>query len=486
MRDHVLLYLNGERHAVRGRDTCRPLAEYLRGIGLTGTKVVCNEGDCGSCTVLVGRPERGRPLYRAIDSCIAFVFQVEGCHVVTVEGLDGPSPRTSCGPEALETLTPVQRSMVECHGSQCGFCTPGFVMMMTGLLEEHERLDADQLRHGLTGNLCRCTGYAPIFQAGEAIDLETHQRVSARFPQDQWTADVARHRHDRIEIVWRDELAERRLVSPQNLAAALQARQQYPQGRLVAGATDLGVQWNKGRLDPPVLIDLNRVTELQGVTVSGACLTAGARATWTELADAFAARVGAFAEILSVFGSPQIRNAGTLGGNIVNASPIADSLPFLMVCDAELEILGPAGERQVNINDFYTGYKQFDLADDELLVRVRIPLPAADDVLRLYKVSRRRDLDIATFTAAVRMRLDGEEIVEARVAFGAVGPTVIRASETESFLRGKVFSAETLTAAGEVAVGETAPISDVRGSAEYRTQLTRNTLVKFYHEVAAS
>jgi xanthine dehydrogenase small subunit len=211
-------------------------------------------------------------------------------------------------------------------------------------------------------------------------------------------------------------------------------------------------------------------------------LVAGARATWTELEAIAQDAVPEFHKIVSIFGSPQIRHVGTIGGNIVNASPIADSLPFLFVMEAELEFASVDGRRTVPINGFYHGYKKFDMKLGELLVRIRVPLPARGDRLRLVKVSRRRDLDIATFTAAIWMRIDGDTIADVRLAYGAVGPTVIRARRTEDFLRGRPFDEATMRAAGEVAVTEIAPISDVRGSSAYRYQLARNVLLKFYHE----
>ena len=210
------------------------------------------------------------------------------------------------------------------------------------------------------------------------------------------------------------------------------------------------------------------------------------RATWTELLALCEKEVPQFAEILSVFGSPQIRHVGTIGGNIINASPIADSTPFLFVAEAELELAGPSGRRKVNINNFYQGYKKFDLKPDELLASIRIPLPQPNELLRLFKVTRRRDLDISTFTAAVRLRLDGDTISQAAVSYGAVGPTVLRLRKTEQFLTGKPFTEETMDQAGEQAINEITPISDVRGSADYRYQLARNVLLKLYHEQAVT
>ena len=242
---------------------------------------------------------------------------------------------------------------------------------------------------------------------------------------------------------------------------------------------------NKSLTIPRKILDLNRVDELAGVAVENGELVLGSRASWTAIEEVCKEAVPEFYKIVSVFGAPQIRHVGTIGGNIANASPIADSLPFLHVMDAMLELRSAGGTRQVNINDFYKGYKKFDLRPGELITKIRIPLPADDELLRLYKVSRRRDLDIATFTAAIRMRLDGESIAEVAIALGAVGPTVIRARKTEAFLRGRLLDEETMRLAGDVAVAEITPISDVRGAADYRYQLTRNILLKFFHETQA-
>jgi xanthine dehydrogenase small subunit len=224
---------------------------------------------------------------------------------------------------------------------------------------------------------------------------------------------------------------------------------------------------------------------LDGAAVENGELVLGARASWTAIEELCEELVPEFYKIVAVFGAPQIRHAGTIGGNIANASPIADSLPFLFVMDAVLELASADGTRSVPITEFYKGYKKFDLRPGELIRRVRVPLPTGDDILKLYKVSRRRDLDISTFTAGFRLRLEGEIIVDAAVAFGAVGPVVIRARQTEAFLRGRTLDEETMRQAGDVAVSEITPISDVRGAADYRYQLTRNVLLKLYHETQA-
>ncbi len=502
MRDHLVLYINGARHVVAGRDAFLSLSDYLRRhCGLIGTKIVCSEGDCGACTVLIGRPEQPaaktglRPRsdaaadpsafsiphsafnYRPVDSCIQFMFQLDGTHIVTVEGLR---------PDAA--LNGVQQAMIDCHGSQCGFCTPGFVMSMTGLLEEKSCLDEQLLRTGLTGNLCRCTGYTPILEAGLGCDADQHERLSELYPAAPILADLTPLASDPIELTASSpdqESPRQRAACPTTIAGTLQFLAANPTARIIAGATDVGVRANKtGRL-PAAILDLNRVAELDFVELSDEELRCGARATWTALLAAFESAVPEFARVISVFGAPQIRHVGTIGGNIANASPIADSLPFLFVMDATLTLASATGRREVKINNFYRGYKQLDLNPGELIAEIRIPLPADDDVLRLYKVSRRRDLDISTFTAAVRLRLSDEVIEAADIAFGGVGPVVLCALRTEQLLVGKPITEETMRIAGDLAVDEIAPITDVRGAADYRRQLARNVLLKFYYQYQA-
>jgi xanthine dehydrogenase small subunit len=328
----------------------------------------------------------------------------------------------------------------------------------------------------------------PILDAGRKADADNLRHVNETYPPATMLRELAAVAGDEIAV--ESNIAGRtcRFFGPTSLARAIAVIHDCPRAKIVAGATDVGVQLNKGVIDPDTFLDLNRVTELQGAKIenNGAdnVLVAGARATWTEIAALCEQAVPEFHKIVSVFGSPQIRHVGTIGGNIINASPIADSLPFVFVADAELELVGAGGRRTVPITEFYQGYKKFDLRPGELLTRVRVPLPFPGDLLRLFKVSRRRDLDISTFTAAIWMRMQGDIIAEARIAFGAVGPTVIRARRTEAFLRGKVLDETTVRAAGDVAVNEVTPISDVRGSADYRLQLTRNVLLKFYHEQA--
>ncbi|HYO25009.1 MAG TPA: FAD binding domain-containing protein [Lacipirellulaceae bacterium] len=507
MRDHLVLYVNGARQVVRAPDAFLSLSDFLRRrLGLIGTKIVCSEGDCGACSVLVGRPARddmptGAPRrsspaphraatfkYVPVDSCIQYLFQLDGAHVVTVEGLrpDG-------------ALNAVQQAMIDCHGSQCGFCTPGFVMAMTGALENchaapaaapltnghaaplpHQEID---WRRSLTGNLCRCTGYTPILDAAIEATQARPQPLGELYPAEPMLADLAPRAAEPIDVAHRSAVGVScRVASPTTLAGALAFLAANPDARIIAGGTDVAVRANKSGRLPPVLLDLNRVDELDFVRVADGVLTCGARATWTSLLAACRSACPEFARILEVFGAPQIRHVGTIGGNIANASPIADSLPLLYVAGATLTLASSAGRREAPITEFYRGYKLLDLQPGELIAEVRIPLPAADEKLRLYKVSRRKDLDISTFTAAIRLRLDASLVESAAIAFGGVGPTVLRAHRTEAYLVGRPFAEATFQAAAQIAATEVTPITDVRGEADYRRRLTENILLKFYYQ----
>ncbi len=475
MRDYILLFVNGKRNRIDGADAFRTVSDFLRGVlNLCGTKIVCSEGDCGSCSVLCGTPDfqNRRFSYKPIDSCIRFVYQLDGCNIVTVEGLADNEVQGG-------KLNCVQQAMIDCHGSQCGFCTPGFVMAMTGILEDSNSPSENDWRRGLTGNLCRCTGYSPIIEAGLRSDTKSSPSMNDCFEPTAMLDAIGNAASQEITVTSNTQT----IYSPTTIDQAVQYLVQYPEVKIVAGATDVGVQFNKGNCEAEVWLDLNRVWSMKTVSLTGGAIVAGAGATWSDIEILIENDLPQFHQILTWFGSPQIRNVGTIGGNIVNASPIADSLPLMFVCNAELQLTGGDGTREVNINDFYQGYKKFDLQPGELLSQIRIPLPEDDEELRLYKISRRQDLDISSFTGAIKMKLSGRKIRSAVIAYGAVGPVVLRLPKTESFLAGKELNEETMVAAGEIVVSEIKPITDVRGGDEYRLQLARNVLLKFLHEV---
>lgn len=450
MRDHILFAVNGREHRVPGGAIHTTLANWLRyDLGATGTKIVCEEGDCGACTVLIRRSASEE--FRPVNSCILALCQIDGASIVTVEGLG---------------MNAVQESMVANHGAQCGYCTPGFVVTLSGLFESCDRLNEKQVRDGLTGNLCRCTGYEPIIKSALAVDGASMPRLRQRYPEVPDAHDAVRADN---------------FFAPTKLEHAIAFKADHPGCAIVQGGTDVGVWVNKRSFAAPAMLSLQKIAELNELD-GDQQITAGANVSLAAFEEFIRDRIPELYRILNVFGSPQIKWAGTLVGNIANGSPIGDTLPYLFVAGAQLELAGTGGRRLVPIESFYRGYKQFDLAPDEIITRVFVPV--VSDTVRLYKVSRRRDLDISAFTAAIRMRVNGR-IEEPRIAYGGVAPTVVRLPKTESFLDGKKPSLELFERAGEIARSEVHPISDVRGSAEYRAQLAENILSKFWYEAIA-
>lgn len=480
MRDHIVLYVNGCRREISVDDAFQSLSEFLRdqqhppqSERCTGTKIACAEGDCGACTVLVGSPndDCNALQYRSVDACIAFLFQLDCKHVVTVEGL-----------RAAGQLTDVQQAMVDCHGSQCGFCTPGFVMALHGAVEEKQQ----HMRLALSGNLCRCTGYLQILQAADSLDFEVVQTMHQLFDPAAMLDELRKLQQDSVLLSSGEATStggDRVIAIPRKLQDLLAWRAEYQQARLVAGATDVGVQRNHGKQLPPQVIATNQVAELRTVAVDNDQLLVGASATWQDIEDAVVDLVPEYHAVLQRFGSPQIRHMGTLAGNLANASPIADCIPFHMVAESTLEVANLQGSREIAIGDFYQGYKELDLKPDEVITQVHTPLPGDAVVVKLYKVSKRRDMDISAVTAAFWLKLNADEVVEARVAFGGVGPVVVRLPEVEAMLRGAVLTLDNMRRAGAAARDLVTPISDVRGGADYRSQLVENLFRKCYHDV---
>jgi xanthine dehydrogenase small subunit len=450
VRDHIRFLVNGREHRAAGAAAFATLANYLRyDAAATGTKIVCEEGDCGACTVLI---RRGDAEFVPVNSCILSLIQLDGTSIVTVEGLG---------------MNSVQQSMMACHGAQCGYCTPGFVVAMSALFETCDRVDEKQVRDGLTGNLCRCTGYEPIIKAALTAPPPS-AKLRDLYPQTLDDGEPVRVEN---------------FFAPTTLADAIAFKRDNAGCAIVQGATDVGVWINKRNFAAPAMLSLAKIRELDELRDEGDAIVVGANVTLSKFEAFIKDKIPELYAILNIFGSPQIKNAGTLAGNVANGSPIGDTLPYLFVAGAELELAGTNGTRTVAIADYHLGYKKFDLRPDEIIARVRVPVVA--DTLKLYKVSRRKDLDISAFTAAIRLRTTDGHINAATIAYGGVAPTVVRLPKTEAFLAGKAISLDTFEEAGRIARSEVKPISDVRGGAEYRAQLAENILPKFYYEVLA-
>jgi len=454
--DHFVFTLNGQPVTVGGVSPNLSLAEYLRRNGWTGTKIGCAEGDCGACTVaLVERDAAGRATYRAINSCITLLPMVAGREVVTAEGL-----------EQNGKLHPVQEAMVKHYGSQCGYCTPGFVMsMFEGCargLQDRERL-ADQL----CGNLCRCTGYRAIRDAAlEACAQPVGEEFTKRLEQAAETGGAAY------------ETGGRFFLRPASLEELLRLKQQHPGARLVAGATEIGVEINKKGSDFPQLISTEAVAELKTIQATETAWHLGAGATLTNLEEALAGALPSFQKMLTLFASRQIRNRATLAGNLVTASPIGDSAPVLLSLEAAVVLTSGRGERTVPLAEFFTGYRKTVLAADEVMREVIVPRGTWSRV-EFYKVSKRREMDISIVSAAFAIETDASGVVtKARLAFGGVSALPLRARAAEAALEGKTLEAAREGVAGALR-GIYTPIDDARGSAEYRRGLIVSLWEKF-------
>lgn len=474
-RDFLSFFINGVRHSVTGEKSFMTLSDYLRyERSLTGTKVVCAEGDCGACTVLlasVHELEKDQLMFKSVNSCIIPVLALDGCHLVTVEGL-----------KKENKLHPVQQSMVENFGSQCGFCTPGFVCAMTALVEDSilKKKDITEKRaqNYLTGNLCRCTGYAPIVKAATSVDLDEVETLKKRYSDPKQIAELKRHVKIPLEIVT-DKI---KLFLPTTLEEALKLKNKYPETRLVAGATDMGVAVNKGKTQYQYLMSLQNIPKLWKIQKLKNKIVIPARVTLSQLQKELSKDQAEFDGILNIFASMQIKNSGTLVGNVVNASPIADTIPYLLVSDAVVEVRSHKNTKLIPLDEFYLGYKKLNLKPHEIVTAIHLPITKSSQISKLYKVSLRKDLDISAVTMAARFKLKNHKIEEARLAFGGVGPVVIRLKDIEEKWKGQTLDKSLLEELSSQISNLVTPMSDVRGSKEYRLLLCRNLLQKMADE----
>jgi xanthine dehydrogenase small subunit len=439
----IAFLLNGTPVRVAGESPTRTLLDYLRDVrGLKGTKEGCNEGDCGACTVMV-TDESGS---RALNSCILFLPQLHGKAVRTVEGLSGPDG----------ALHPVQQAMVDHHGSQCGFCTPGFIVSMAVAHKEGATDHDDRL----AGNLCRCTGYAPIIRAAEAAEAAP---VPAWMTEDLRPVAGAK--------------APYAPASSDELAAWYLA---HPDATLIAGATDVGLWVTKMLMDLPEVAFLHACKDLQRIEKKGATIRIGAGVTIQRLRSALSSSHPTFAELLRRFASEQVRGAATIGGNIANGSPIGDAPPALIAMGARLHLRKGDARREIALEDFFLDYRKQDRAKGEFVEAVTIPAKAPD--LACYKLSKRFDQDISAVCGCFNVTLRAGRVEEARIAFGGMAGIPKRAAHVEAALQGQPWTEETVRAALSAFARDFTPMTDMRASADYRQEGARNMLLRYFHE----
>lgn len=471
--------LNGQWQEEENIDPSCTILRYFRTkLVLSDTKEGCAAGDCGACTLMVVKPVSESELhFQTLNSCIALLAHLNGCYVFTASGLGAAE------------LHPAQQAMVDFHGAQCGFCTPGIVMSLATLYQQTlssgkalEDLTEDDIHQALSGNLCRCTGYVPIIKAAKSMSDYPQADLSDLFTEVttpiQSVSESADASDSASDLTPALKQANRQVFQPQSEASLQQLLSQYPDAWIWAGGTDLGLEITQRHQEPETLIHLESVQSLRSVSQSDGLLSLGALCTYSDLETQLHPYFPSLTQLVQRIASRQIRNLGTLGGNIANASPIGDLPPVFLALNATLVLNQGGQERTLPLQEFFLGYKHTALAKGEYVKALQVPLLADDEELFCWKISKRHDDDISAVMMAVWLKSDGQKIENIRIACGGMAAIPKRASHTEQALISQPLSLESMQQAGNKLELDYQPMSDVRASAQYRMQVAKNLLLK--------
>jgi xanthine dehydrogenase small subunit len=466
MANNPRFLLDGKLIELDRVEPTRTVLQYLREDLLRmGCKEGCAEGDCGACTVVIADLTDDALEYHAVNACIQFLPTLDGKALFTVESLKADDG----------SLHPVQQSMVDYHGSQCGFCTPGFVMSMFALYKNNPAPTRAEIDDALSGNLCRCTGYRPIIEAC----IHMYDYTTPPDNEAQLIEQLRALQHQQGVSL---ELEQARYYAPATVDDLASLYQQNPQAQILAGGTDVGLWVTKQLRELPLVIYLGNVAELKRITLKQDSIEVGAAVTLNNAAAEIIRHYPELTDMFRRFASVPVRNAGTLVGNVANGSPIGDSMPALIVLDTRVKLRRGSTVREMPLADLYLDYMKNALLAGEFIEAIEIPVREESILLRCYKLSKRFDQDISAVCMAILLRLDGDKVTEIRIALGGMAAIPKRATLTEQLLNGGKWDESAVTAAMQKLTEDFAPLSDMRASADYRRRVTANLLYRFYLE----
>ena len=472
MTASIRFYKGDELISISNVPPSRTLLEVLReDLSCTATKEGCNEGDCGACVVALGEAVEGKLNIKAVNSCIRLAHSVNGMAVWTADDIAPTS----------NTLHPVQEALVQCHASQCGFCTPGFVMSLFAMYQNHtskgRAISRELAQQELSGNLCRCTGYRPILDAAQKL----HTLPTVLIDEANLLLKLELLTH--MDIASKADLVSKKgYTSPVSLKSLLKIKSERPDAQIVAGTTDVGLWVTKQHRQFDHVIDVTQVAELRRVEDYPHHIAIGAAVTLNDAFDALVRDRPQLSSFVARFAGLSVRNSGTLGGNIAGGSPIGDSMPLMIALGANVVLMGVRGSREFAIENFYTGYKTNLLAADEVLAWIKVPKPMQGEFSRIYKISKRFDDDISAVCLGLNLQLENGVITKLSIGVGGVAATPVRAIKTEAACAYKNWSKATINHIKEVLRAEFTPLSDMRASSAYRTQVLGNLLERFWLE----